>query len=332
MRWSPKAIAVRLALVLVAIIASLIIGEFAVRLLAPQPLIPRLESDWAGLMTLRPSTRGRHLVPGQFDETYTINSDGFRNNGGTATGHPSIICLGDSFTFGIGAADSETFPAQLQRMTGASVLNAGLPGTGTGEQCLVYKYRLAQFHPRVLILGYHNDGDDDASRGLFVRDASGVHPRPLAEIAARGRSVRRARGFVNRIPGYTFLALHSQLMSLVRQAGTRLLKTNRDAPLASAAPPDVIEGEIEWLRNEARASEAMLVIVYLPDTDNRPSEGEHRRVRDVCMRHAIPFIDTSAALQQHADDAPLFYSGLDKHPTPAGYKVIAGEIAHFLTP
>jgi hypothetical protein len=38
-----------------------------------------------------------------------------------------IVCIGDSVTMGWGVADTETYPAQLAQLSGAEVINAGMP-------------------------------------------------------------------------------------------------------------------------------------------------------------------------------------------------------------
>ena len=43
-----------------------------------------------------------------------------------------ILCVGDSFTFGVGAPPGGSYPAQLESvLPGAQVINAGLPGTSS---------------------------------------------------------------------------------------------------------------------------------------------------------------------------------------------------------
>ena len=84
-----------------------------------------------------------------------------------------IVALGDSVTFGWGAGDTETFPAQLERLLNAqcpqhggrraTVHNAGIGNCNTSMEVARYRARIRSMHPDWLILGYsYNDAEPDA--------------------------------------------------------------------------------------------------------------------------------------------------------------------------
>src|SRR4029079_9523596 len=181
-------------LVMLSIILAFFVGEWLVRTFAPQQLSVPLGATVDGIISQRPNIHGRYAVPGVFDTTVTINSQRLRSETEYGSEPPAevtrIAVLGDSFTFGIGANDGETYPAQLERMlretVRVQVINAGVGGTGTGEQARRFDLLVKQFHPHIVVLtAISNDVDDDLDRGLFVLDSSGeVHPRPLEELAA----------------------------------------------------------------------------------------------------------------------------------------------------
>lgn len=72
-----------------------------------------------------------------------------------------IAAVGDSFTFGHGVADDQTFPSQLQALlTGAhgrghcEVLNFGISGYSSAEEAVVVRDKALAFDPDLILLCY----------------------------------------------------------------------------------------------------------------------------------------------------------------------------------
>lgn len=85
--------------------------------------------------------------------------DGIANLDSTGT---NIICFGDSITYGHGASAGNDYPAQLSRMLGRPVLNAGKNGeTTAGGLERLQKAVLAR-DPRIVVVGL--GGNDFLSR------------------------------------------------------------------------------------------------------------------------------------------------------------------------
>jgi hypothetical protein len=68
----------------------------------------------------------------------TILENGVRSNGDGEVrgGTEPILAVGDSFTFGSKVADWETWPAQLEKITGRKVVNAGVFAYGIDQSFL----------------------------------------------------------------------------------------------------------------------------------------------------------------------------------------------------
>ena len=62
-----------------------------------------------------------------------------------------ILAVGDSFTYGEGVADLDAWPAQLQRLTGRTVLNGGVSGYGL-DQIVLRTERLTALHGLALVI------------------------------------------------------------------------------------------------------------------------------------------------------------------------------------
>jgi hypothetical protein len=78
-----------------------------------------------------PSTVYRQ-ISNEYDVETTITDKGHRVPG--TDGNPDVIFLGDSFTYGFGLRDDETFSSIYCRSLQRACVNLGLPGSGTEKQ------------------------------------------------------------------------------------------------------------------------------------------------------------------------------------------------------
>lgn len=161
---------------------GLFLGELLIRTLYQDKIVlfPRYFTDrWYGeyhLRRMRSSMEFTHRsVDGVFH--FKTNDQGFRNDivipYTKRPGEVRVLVLGDSHTFGYEVNQSETFAAiteQQLRKKGfdATVINAGLSGTGTGEQLIFLEQEGYKFQPDYIVLGFfENDFDDNQKAGFF---------------------------------------------------------------------------------------------------------------------------------------------------------------------
>ena len=95
--------------------------------------------------------RAGHAAPG-----ITIEADGRRSTGAAISGAP-ILAVGDSFTFGAEVADHETWPAQLQKITGRRVLNGGVNGYGFDQIVLRAEALAPLYRPEAIVVAFIAD-------------------------------------------------------------------------------------------------------------------------------------------------------------------------------
>jgi hypothetical protein len=86
-------------------------------------------------------------VQGPWGTTVTILEDGIRSNGSGEVRDATelILTVGDSFTFGNQVSDWETWPAQLEKLSGSRVINGGVFGYGI-DQAFLRTRRLLNSH------------------------------------------------------------------------------------------------------------------------------------------------------------------------------------------
>src|SRR6185295_15505483 len=137
--------AARLFLLAISVLIGLLLAELAVRLVRPQPvmLVSRglYAPDPPRRYRLRPGFEGSITNRVEFDTRIAINRRGLRGPeiGPKRPGTLRVLVLGDSFAFGVGAQEEETYPLQLQRIlrsrgVRAEVLNGGAPGFGVPDE------------------------------------------------------------------------------------------------------------------------------------------------------------------------------------------------------
>ena len=361
----------RLLLLGASLVLSLVFAELAVRLARPQEAMtvtPGLyEPDPPRRYRLHPGYRGRITNHVEFDHPVLVNGHGMRGpepSPAPAASHaaPSraplrVLVLGDSFTFGVGAAESETFPARLQahlRAAGvpAEVWNAGAPGYGVPDEVAWYERWGVPLRPDVVVIAPFLANDlQDASPGSQTRVVDGE----LVAADGEGRSVRR------------WLYYHSHLFRLLKSSlleGPLRGKLGLAEPWARrerraelglygpTLPPELAAGAAATDRAVARlarlvarhhARAVAVLVPSLPQLEPARWEVLHRELgadagghdprrpnrlfAEMFARNGVPVVDSTDALTAAVARGRRVYYPQDQHLTPAGYDLLAREAA-----
>jgi len=183
-----RRLAANLALSFVSIAVSLVLAEMGLRLFRPvQYLKPpdparRLHPEES---LYRPSSvpgLTYEMAPGRnglFEGMHVrTNAYGLRGPEiAPESSHPiRLAALGDSFTFGFGVEEKDTYPSLVQEFLNqrsselqgrCEVLNFGVVGYSSRDEAVVLERKALAFHPRGIIIGYVlNDPEIDPRPSL----------------------------------------------------------------------------------------------------------------------------------------------------------------------
>lgn len=118
------------------------------------------------------------------------NSAGFRGPREYAIEKPKgvirVAMLGDSFVFGFGVQDGETFPVLLESQNKTrEVLNLGVPGYGIDQIYLSYREIARKYHPDIVLIGIFPEDFWRCTRSF----ADSGHVKPYFSLSTQGKLV-----------------------------------------------------------------------------------------------------------------------------------------------
>jgi lysophospholipase L1-like esterase len=349
---------IRLILLGFSLVFSLLVAELAVRLVRPQAVMtvsPGLyQPDPPRRYRIAPSFQGRITNQAEFDTEVATNREGLRGPevGPKPAGGLRILAIGDSFTFGVGARQDETWPARLEKsMPNVQVLNAGAPGFGVPDEVAWFEAHGAGLQPDAVIVAVFLAND--------LQDASPDQPK----VAVVDGSLV--------VPGETgglrrWLYYHSHLFRLLKSSvlegrvrsllglkepwATRELRAEfslyaPELPEALRKGAEATDAAVARLASRGVPAVAVL-IPSLPQVDPRrwaalldrfgldPSDHDPRRpnrlFREIFERHGIPVLDLTDTFAAAIRKGQRIYYPIDQHLTPAGYDLMARTIGGFL--
>ncbi|MEJ2671460.1 MAG: GDSL-type esterase/lipase family protein [Deltaproteobacteria bacterium] len=224
-----------------SLLVAFALAEGAVRLFAPQEVGPVRFACNPQLGEIPvPGQHGARHLPGVFTFTYSNNSLGWRGSREYPIAKQTryrLLFLGDSFTYGTGVDDDQTFAAQVEKILTADrvsveVMNAGDPGKGTDYALKLFDTVGRKFHSDLTILCFFcNDFQDNARAEYYNIDKRGeLHPKAINCNQGALKKV------LSKLPGYNWLISWSQAANLVKQTGVNLLvnQARKNGPDAAA--------------------------------------------------------------------------------------------------
>jgi lysophospholipase L1-like esterase len=272
----------------------------------------------------------------EYDTTIQTNSMGMRGAEIPVTkrdGVTRILCVGDSYTFGRGVENEETYVRQLEiglndaYETGSfEVLNGGVVGWGTGNELLYLRERGMTLRPDIVLLQiYTNDFADNMRSTLFSLDDSGHLHRGRAYAG-----LKTITGLFNSIPGksllenaYLFNYARTFLNISVRPGGKdesemSIDELNREKERSGKLTAKLLEAFVTFTHSRHVA----LVVVTV---DLSPEQASV----------VVPILDKANVPTLHLDsmrsDHPEMYFRYDMHWNRDGHRAVANRLRDLVT-
>lgn len=264
-------------------------------------------------------------VANEYDARTTITDKAHRVPG-VAQGSPEIIFLGDSFTYGYGLTDEQTFASRYCTARQVTCANLGIPGSGTARQVerLVEFLDRYQWKPREVKFFFFGMSGSFSAGNDFADNYDREVTDRLPPGTVRPRGPRADRGLVERAIGWqSFLLNHSALMRVAKFHWGPMLKS-----LVVSAPGDERMGtaldatrrhlaRLDALSRERGFDYTIYLIVPVQDI-MRGSAGETlRTLNGVSPKPAVPTADLFASSPE------AHYYAFDGHLNPEGSRKLA---------
>ncbi|MFD2521314.1 SGNH/GDSL hydrolase family protein [Emticicia soli] len=230
---------------IISISIALLIGEFIVRIFFPQVTSPVqfFYDEKLGGMIPVPNQKGFKDFPKIYYYEYQNNDIGMRDTRKVADyqQYPhKILCLGDSFTYGWGVNDDQTFAHILEKKINKdtiAVLNAGVSGAGTDYALKFFQVRGKELAPNTVIYFYFdNDMTDNMANAYFHIENDTIIANEEHSYA-KVNALKKNKLVDNKL--YNWLSSNSQLFGMIRyNIGMMWNQRVSDANKTSQATPE----------------------------------------------------------------------------------------------
>jgi len=354
-------------ILLVSLVFAIAIAELAVRAFFPQKLsvdVTHWDPD-VGFTNI-PGAEG-YAETAEYRMHISINSRGLRDREFDYAKPPRTLrvgVFGDSFTFGEGVQNDETYAKRLEvllqrdhdlRAAGVNVevLNFGIDKTGTSHQLALYRKEGRKYGLDVVVVGFFGENDfGDNWAGVYTLQHGALVHNPAAYS-----SVRRIQPVVMSLPFYRWAAAHSHLVNLLRAAATLLDDAQRTRHAESVNTPQPVPDRpdldprqeemtlrlVEAFREEAERDGARFVLLTIPQQGQKPLThytkvsaappfvSQLDRLLNDLERDAFEIVDLVRPFEE-SPSASHYYFVNDGHFNPRGHEAAAQILGARLLP
>jgi hypothetical protein len=255
----------------------------------------------------------------------------------------SLLTVGDSFSWGHGVENEDTYTARLARRWGVPAANLAFSAYGT-VQSLQMLQRSLDLRPRVVVYAFIAD---HMKRNVSpCAPAYGPLCLPVSYVGMddRGQPVLRRPDpglfTLNRRFWDEFFFAKSvgprQVLVAAEAEVARLTRTPRpQAPDDPATRERILERLLGDMARAAGSVGAKLIVVNIPYFERGGTNAMPEPLKDALTRVSAPnvsVLDLAPIVARHYADpsAPLLRFDRDRHPSPAAHALIADALDGFV--
>lgn len=208
----------------------------------------------------------------EFQGSIRTNSVGMRNDQefseSPISGRPRLMIVGDSYSFGFGVSNEETYAYELARMMPDwDVMNLAVSATGTDQHYLMYERLGQKYQPDIVLLGFYVLDYNrntytfrDYAKPMYVPKADGSLELTNVPIIKPEDLIEEYRSGKKHIGGWHY----SYFFAFIKQELTDRLKRDRSPDSLARR---TLSGIMEKFAKRVRENGAVPVWVIFPIDD-----------------------------------------------------------------
>jgi len=266
-----------------------------------------IRNEW----TVKTNSRG---IRSNFEYAYKKNHNKSR-----------ILIIGDSYTFGEGVSDNETFPYQLQEMLpDYEIINMGIHGYGHDQILILLQEEGVKYEPDIVILGYV---DEDMDRNL-LNFRSYAKPRYIVQnekLKLTGVPVHPPEYYINRdFMRMRIYDIYSILLQLFKEY-SGIYKIQKEI---------ITKYILDEIVNVSTNANAIAIFVYIPEYKEVYTNhltGEKDFYSRYCKNNKnVTCISSMKTFKHNITKGIKISKAKHGHWNPLGYKAIAETTYSYL--
>jgi len=370
-----KRIIEKIALALGGIIFALALCESLIWV-APQQLLPPRLQELIKRMALSRSTDGMFIPDSEllfkirpnYDEVVehpdyrvrvktNLNLDGIGFRGGSLGGPTWAAAVGDSFTFGVGVEQQDTWVYLLAKGLSREIVNLGIPAQGPAQYTRVLKRYGLPLRPKVVFYSFYFNDLDATNRFYRMKRTLIPVSRYLRHYSVFYNLVRDSRVAVAPAPapsaggaaqpiGDTRAVVAPAAPSAANDDADQIRRTLERQDRKFEHRWQLTVKELDAALRASQEAQIELVMLYLPSrweihweaikarnrlADSLDIDRLRRTVVEYCGARRVACLDLTPVLKHAARQSKEIYFPIDGHWNKEGNRLVAEALKEFLT-